>query len=74
MTKTKQAVVDKINEAMIKEELAIPLYISHIEQTLFWSGLNKDVQKKIIESLKILATESEGHVFALKKVLKIYKK
>jgi len=72
MPKDKQAVIDKINEAMVKEELAIPLYVSHIEQTLFWSGLDKEKQEEIIKGLKTLALESEGHVFALKKVLEIY--
>ncbi|MFZ4631795.1 MAG: hypothetical protein ACOYL8_01140 [Patescibacteria group bacterium] len=74
MTSKKQAVIEKINEAMIKEELAIPLYVSHIQQSLFWSGLSKKKQETIIIGLKTLAAESKMHVTYLNKVLDIYKK
>jgi hypothetical protein len=69
MKKTSQEIIDKINEARTKEELAIPLYVSHIEQAFFWSGLDKERQKKIMTGLKILARESEKHAVILKKVL-----
>jgi hypothetical protein len=73
MKNDKSFVLDKLHEAMIKEELAIPLYVSHIEQTLFWSGLPVKKQEKIIDGLKILAKESEIHSIYLKKIIDIYK-
>ncbi len=79
MKKNKQpldptAVLQKIKEAIIKEELAMPLYVSHIEQTLFWSGLPNEKQKKIIRYLKILESESKYHIKMLKKLEKNYLK
>lgn len=74
MKNDKSIVLDKVREAMIKEELAIPLYVSHIEQTLFWSGLPSDDQKKVIAGLKILAKESQQHASYLQKVINIYNK
>ena len=68
----KKIILQEIRDATIKEEMAIPLYVSHIEQTLFWSGLPKEKQKKIIDSLKILERESEAHVSMLKRVMEIY--
>ena len=73
MSIDKNLILDKLQEAMIKEELAIPLYTSHIEQTLFWSGLDLDKQSKIIESLKILDKESENHAKYLETIIEIYK-
>ncbi len=70
----KQLILDQINEARTKEELAIPLYVSHIEQAFFWSGLDNARQKKIMAGLKTLARESEKHAIILKKVLAIESK
>ena len=52
---------EKIREAKVKEELAIPIYISHIRQSFFWSGLAPEKQKKIISGLKLLEKESKNH-------------
>ena len=70
----KQLILDKLEEARIGEELAIPLYVSHIKQTIFWSGLEEEKQKQIIDSLKVLDVESEMHAKNLEKVIEIYKK
>ena len=67
-----QKVLQMIREAIVGEELAIPLYASHIQQTLFWSGVPKQKQEKIIEGLKILERDSKGHVLLLREVEKIY--
>jgi hypothetical protein len=72
MEKNKKFIIESVREAMIKEELAIPLYVSHIEQAFFWSGLPEKKQTKIIESLKILERESEIHAKNLQRVLEIY--
>jgi hypothetical protein len=70
---TKQ-VLDKIKEAIVAEELAIPLYTSHIKQAFFWSNISKEKQEKIIEGLTVLEKDSSEHVKLLKEVKKIYLK
>ncbi len=74
MKNNKEYILDKISEALVKEELAIPLYTSHIEQTLFWSGFDEDKKKQILISLNLLTKESRAHVGGLKKIMAIYKK
>lgn len=74
MNKNQEIVLEKLKEAMIKEELAIPLYVSHIEQTLFWSGLPIKKQKIVIDSLKILEADSEMHASAFQSLLKTHSK
>ncbi len=63
-----------IEEARITEELAIPVYSSHIKQTLFWSGIPKNKQDKIISGLKILESDSAKHAKILKILSDNYKK
>ena len=74
MGQNKEIILDELREAMVKEELAIPLYVSHIQQTLFWSGLPVDKQEKIIASLKILDTDSERHARDFKYLVNLYEK
>ena len=64
----------KVDEALIKEELAIPIYASHIEGSLFWSGLAEDRQTEIINLLQVLSRESQGHVKLLEKLKELYTK
>jgi hypothetical protein len=59
---------------VVAEELAIPLYTSHIKQAFFWSNLSEDKQKKIIAGLQVLEKDSKNHVKLLKKVKRIYSK
>ena len=63
--------IQAIRQASVKEELAIPLYDSHISAALFWSGLPEEVQQRIIAGLTVLTTESRGHVKILKQIEKI---
>lgn len=74
MSKNHEVILEKLREAMIKEELAIPLYVSHIEQTLFWSGLPVKKQKIVIDNLKILEADSEMHASAFQNILKKHTK
>ena len=74
MKKETNTLLDRLHDACIREELAVPLYTSHIEQSLFWSGLPKEKQKHIISSLKTLERESEQHAKSFKKILSIYSK
>jgi len=72
MKKNKSLILNTLKEAMIKEELAVPLYASHITQTLFWSGLPEKKQQKIIAGLKVLEIESGHHALAFKKIMDTY--
>lgn len=67
-------IVALLNEAAVKEELAVPLYTSHITQALFWSGLPAEKQKIIIENLKILERDSAYHARAFKQMVVQYTK
>ncbi len=67
-----EKILHEIRQAKIKEEIAIPLYTSHIKEVLFWSGLSEEKKKEIIKDLKILERESEIHIAMLKRVEKIF--
>lgn len=71
---TTQSIINKIDEAALGEEKALPIYTAHISATLFWSGLDKDVQKEIIGKLQILHDDSLHHVQILEKIKEIIKK
>ncbi len=66
-------ILKEIDAAILKEEVAIPIYADHIKAAMFWSGLPKTKQDKIKEGLEILLKESIGHVKLLQKVKSIYK-
>lgn len=66
------AVLKKIDEAVVREELAVPIYTSHIAAALFWSGLPEKKKTEIIQGLKLLAKESQWHIILLKKVRHLY--
>ncbi|MFZ2310304.1 MAG: hypothetical protein WAW11_02060 [Patescibacteria group bacterium] len=74
MEQNKELILDELREAMVQEELAIPLYVSHIQQTLFWSGLPVDKQERIIAGLKVLDVDSERHAQAFKHLIELYEK
>ena len=63
-----QHVLNLTREAIVKEELAIPVYDSHISASLFWSGLSEEVRRKILEGLQTLTHDSAGHVLLLQRV------
>lgn len=69
-----ELIIKRINEARVKEELALPIYSSHLKQTLFWSGLPKAKQEKIIANLRTLEADSEKHVKLLKIVARNFLK
>ena len=67
-------VLQEIDVAAVKEELAIPVYTSHIKSALFWSGLSEKKKEKILEGLETLSKESQGHVTLLNRVKELYMK
>lgn len=62
-----------LDEAVLQEELALPVYSGHIKAAMFWSGLDAQSQKLIIDGLNILLRDTLMHVKALKRVRRIYK-
>ncbi|MFA6161384.1 MAG: hypothetical protein WCT54_05120 [Patescibacteria group bacterium] len=67
-------VLQEIENAIVKEELAVPIYSSHIKVAMFWSGLPQAKQDKIVAGLEILLSESINHVRMLRRVKRIYKR
>lgn len=72
ITNKQDKILNEIRRAKIKEEMAIPLYTSHIKEVLFWSGISDDKKKTIIDNLKILEKESEIHIAMLSRVEGIF--
>jgi hypothetical protein len=70
---TTDPILDKLKEATLREEMAVPLYTSHISAALFWSGLPEKKQKRIVEILEILERESNGHIQTFKKITALYR-
>lgn len=71
---SKREVSKLIDEAIINEEAAIPIYASHIKAAMFWSGLPDKKQEKIRAGLEVLLKDSRGHVSLLKEVKKLHLK
>ena len=66
-------ILKELDEAVMKEEEALPVYASHIQSILFWSGLPPEKQQRVRESLAILLRDSAGHVKLLGRVKALYK-
>ena len=61
---TKDELLEALEHCRKTEESAIPLYIKHLNSTLFLSDFSKDEKQKIIALLKMLSSESQGHAQA----------
>jgi hypothetical protein len=72
-TKKFEKVMAEIDASIATEEMAIPIYASHLSAAFSWSGLSSQVQKEIVKGLKTLSRESLGHVRLLKDVRRMYK-
>ena len=73
MTNKKQ-ILKEIDQAILKEELALPVYTTYISAEKFWSKLSTEVQKKISTDLQILHDDSMRHAMMLEELKKIYNK
>jgi hypothetical protein len=58
---TKQELLSFLQEATKTEESAIPLYVKHIDSTLFLSGFGEDAQEQIRQILNQLHRGSTRH-------------
>lgn len=72
-TVTDPNVLKELDDAIVQEELALPVYASHIKAAMFWSGLPAEKQEQIRAGLEILLNDSIGHVHLLKRVKRIYR-
>jgi len=64
----------KIDLALAKEEMGIPIYHAHIKNSLFWAPFDNLTKKRILVGLERLYLDSRGHIKLLKKIKKIEKK
>lgn len=58
---TKQEVIDFLEESIRTEESAVPIYAKHIDNALFFSEFDVDLQKHIKQALSRLYRESCKH-------------
>lgn len=70
--KSKKETLRQIDQAILKEEMALPVYTTHISSAVFWSGLPEKFQKEISQKLQILHDDSLRHVAMLEEVKNIY--
>jgi hypothetical protein len=65
---TKDELVVFLEQGRRTEE-AVALYASHIRNTLYLSGLKKDVQQKLREVLDVIHKESNEHKILLNQLM-----
>jgi hypothetical protein len=66
----KNKLLAMIDDALMKEEKAMPLYSRHLKTALFWSGLSAAVREQLRIQLGILETESNRHAKVLTEMKK----
>ena len=67
---TKDKLIARLKQLRNEEELAIPIYAKHLENTFFLSHIKPEAQKEIKSILLTLAAESEGHARAFEAIIK----
>lgn len=67
-------ILAKIDQGIIIEETAVPIYKEHLETALFWSGMPEEIQRQITTYLNILVDDSEKHIVILKRIKEIITK
>jgi len=67
----KDELIKLIEDSIITEELAIPIYKKHLSSAIFWSGFKDDDAKIIKDDLELLTQESRQHIIILNKLRKI---
>ena len=60
-----------IDDSIIVEELAIPVYQKHLNSALFWSGFDTEDVNSIRFDLELLTKESKEHIIILNQLKKI---
>ena len=67
---TKAKLLKKLDEAIIIEEQAVPVYSDHLKVIFKWSKLSKENKKRINEIFNILIKESKKHITMFKYIKK----
>ena len=57
----KNELIKILEEALIAEEKAIPIYMKHLATAVLWTGMEKVDMEKIRTTMSVLLVESEGH-------------
>lgn len=58
---TKEELLKSIDEMIRNEETLVPIYLSHIDRVMQWSGMNDADRKSAAEILTVLAEDSKVH-------------
>ena len=66
----REELIRRLQEAVLTEETAIPVYAKHLHNTLFWSGLHPDDIKVVKAGLRRLYTDSNRHRKMLEALIK----
>ena len=62
---SKDELLKLIEDSIIIEERAIPIYQEHIDSALFWSGFSAEQQETIKSTLEEITKDSEKHIAIL---------
>ena len=65
---------EEIDNAIEKEEYAVPVYNKHLKTAMFWSGLDEEKRKRVDEILKIITNDTLEHIQLFKKIKKLLNK
>lgn len=66
-----EKIIQELDAAILMEEMAIPVYSSHLASTVGRIGVSEENSQRIIDDLTVLETESKKHITMLKKVREI---
>jgi rubrerythrin len=58
-----------LEQALIAEEKAIPIYMKHLKTAVLWTGISEEDVEGIRKTMKVLLDESEGHKRVVLEVL-----
>lgn len=70
----KEEIIKKIDEAILTEEKAIPIYMKHIESTMYWSELKEKDRINIRNVFVQLKEDSLKHIEFLNRIKEILEK
>lgn len=64
----KKEIIKLIDDSIIIEEMAIPIYKKHLDSSMFWSGFDVSDQETIRQGLETLIRESKKHIKILNRL------
>ncbi|NTU69391.1 hypothetical protein HGB13_00985 [bacterium] len=67
----KHKIIAMLNEAVMTEEDAIPIYGKHLETAIFWSGIDPKKEELIRKYMDILINDTRRHVIMFSKIKNI---